>query len=129
MSIRYVNVDCILHSDNVLSEAIDFLRSNVFCLWEEVSVDSRSFGLETNLVNSEIPEEDISEFVRLFESLPPDLRRLIDLCTEKTFDIGFEGGVSENVLDTTLSASMIEKIHEFGFSVPIRIYPAAEEHK
>ena len=125
MSIRYLNVDCILRSDYSLTAVMDFLRPQIYVLWEETNSDSSSVGIETNLMNSKNPEEDILEFVKLFESLSPYLRQLINGCNEKIFDIGFEGGNSGQVLDVTLRPSTIQKIHELGFSVHIRIYPEA----
>jgi hypothetical protein len=129
MSVRYLNVDCILRSDYSLADAIDLLRPQIFVLWEEINSDRSSVGIETNLTNSKNPEEDILEFVKLFESLSPHLRQLINGCNEKIFDIGFEGSDFGNVLDVTLRPSTIQKIHELGFSVNIRIYPAEQSDK
>ena len=92
MNARYLNVDCVFRADYSLSGAIDFLRPQIFVLWEEISSDRSSVGIETNLMNSQNPEEDILEFVKLFESLSPHSRQLINNCNEKIFDIGFEGG-------------------------------------
>ena len=123
MSIRYLNIDCILRADYSLKALIDQLRPHIFILWEEINNDSSSVGIETTLTNSDKPEDDILEFVNLFERLAPDLRQLLNDCKEKVFDMGFEGGNSGNVLDTTLSPSTIQKISDLAFSLNIRIYP------
>jgi hypothetical protein len=123
MSIRYLNLDCILRADYSLKTVIDQLRPHIFVLWEEINNDSSSVGIETTLVNSNKPEEDILEFINLFEGLAPDLLKLLKGCKEKIFDMGFEGGNSGNTLDTTLCPSTIQKISDLGFSLNIRIYP------
>jgi hypothetical protein len=123
MSIRYLNIDCILRADYSLKAVIDQLRPHIFILWEEINNDSSSVGIETTLLNSNKPEDDILEFVNLFERLAPDLRQLLNGCKEKVFDMGFEGGNSGNTLETTLCSSTIQKISDLGFSLHIRIYP------
>lgn len=127
MGARYLNVDCILRSDRKLDDLVEFLDADVFYLWSESSEVGSYVGIETNLINTEDPEQDISEFIRLFDSLPPALLQLLNGCSERVFDIGFEveGGVG--VLDTRLSESVIGGIHKFGFSVGIRVYPSVSE--
>ena len=123
MSIRYLNVDCILRADYSLKTVVDQLRPHIFILWEEINNECSSVGIETTLLNSNKPEDDILEFVNLFERLAPDMRKLINGCKEKIFDIGFEGGNSGNVLETKLSLSTIQKISDLAFLLNIRIYP------
>jgi hypothetical protein len=123
MSIRYLNVDCVLRADYSLKTVLDQLRPHIFILWEEINSDSSSVGIETTLINSNKPEDDILEFINLFEGLAPDLRQLLNGCKEKIFDMGFEGGNSGNVLETTLCLSTIQKISDLAFSLNIRIYP------
>lgn len=123
MSIRYLNTDCILRADYSLQALIDQLRPHIFILCEEINNESSSVGIETTLMNSQKPEVDILEFVNLFEKLAPDLRQLLVGCKEKVFDMGFECANSGSVLDTTLSASTIQKISNLAFALNIRIYP------
>jgi hypothetical protein len=123
MSIRYLNVDCILCADYSLKTVLDQLRPHIFILWEEINSDSSSVGIETMLINSNKPEDDILEFINLVEGLAPDLRQLLNGCKEKIFDVGFEGSNSGNVLETTLCLSTIQKISDLAFSLNIRIYP------
>jgi galactokinase/mevalonate kinase-like predicted kinase len=123
MSIRYLNTDCILKADYSLKAITDQLRQHIFILWEEINKDSSSVGMETMLLNTKKPEDDILEYINLFEKLAPDLRQLLDDCKEKSFDVGFEGGNSGDALDTSLSQSTIQKISDLAFSLNIRIYP------
>jgi len=126
MSARYLNVDCILQSNHSLDELIAFLDDNIFLLWSESSEAGFRAGIETNLINTQSPDQDISEFLRLFNSLPQHLLQLLIECEEKVFDIGFEINEEGEAFDTHLDASTIGDIHRLGFSVSIRIYPLIE---
>lgn len=118
---RYLNVDCILRSEKSLAKSLSSLKDDVFILWDE-SLNGGSFiGLETNLVDTSGPEEDIAEFLRLFDS--PSLLEALSKCQEKTFDIGFESGDSGDLVDVIISSDIVNKISELGFSIKIRIYP------
>lgn len=123
MSARYLNVDCILRSDHSLENLINFLKNDVFVLWDELSEDGNNVGFETNLINTSGPEEDISEFLRLFDSLPLSLLQLLNDCREKIFDIGFESGTFGDPVNAHLSTAVMSKLCQLGFSVGIRIYP------
>lgn len=127
MSARYLNVDCILKSDHSLEDLRNFLKNDVFVLWDELSEDGNSVGFETNLINTNGPEEDISEFLRLFDSLPLSLLQLLNHCREKIFDIGFECETFGDAANAHLSAAVIGKLGQLGFAVGIRIYPIAIE--
>lgn len=118
---RYLNVDCILRSDGDLSRLVSTLKEDVFVLWNEPSNDGSYVGLETNLVNTNGPDEDISEFIRLFELR--SLHNELNLCQEKIFDIGFESGDIGDPIDVKLDNELIRRISELGFSLKIRVYP------
>jgi hypothetical protein len=125
MSARYLNVDCILKSDHSLEDLRNFLKNDVFVLWDELSEEGNSFGFETNLFNTNAPEEDISEFLRLFDLLPLSLLQLLNGCREKIFDIGFESDTFGYAANAHLSAAVISKLGQLGFSIGIRIYSIA----
>ena len=118
---RYLNVDCILRSKHNLSELLSFLKDDVFLLWNEPSSGGSFVGFETNIVNTSGPEEDITEFLRLF-----DLHSSVEVlgeCESKVFDIGFESGDSGEAVDIIICHDVVNKISELGFSINIRVYP------
>lgn len=122
---RYLNVDCILRSKKSLSKFLSSLKDDVFILWNE-QVNGGSFiGFETNLPNTSGPEEDIVEFLRLFDA--PSLLEALSKCQEKIFDIGFESGDSGDLVDVIISSPIMNKISELGFSIKIRVYPVPHE--
>ena len=85
-------MDCILRSKHSLTELLSYLDNEIFILWNDSDTDISSIGFETKLLNTKSPEEDISKFLSLFESLPPALSKLLKTCDEKILDIGFESG-------------------------------------
>ena len=119
--VRYLNVDCILRSDVSLVDFLSYLKSDVFVLWDEPSGGGSFIGFETNLVDTSGPEEDIAEFLRLFE--PPKLKEALIKCKEKSFDIGFESGDFGDPINLNISPDIVSKISELGFSINIRVYP------
>ena len=120
-SARYLNVDCILRSENSLTELLALLKDNTFLLWDQPSGNGSFVGFETNLVGTNGPEEDIAEFIRLFDS--PPILEIINTCQEKVFDIGFESGDAGDPVDVALNPELVNKISHLGFSIKIRVYP------
>ncbi len=124
-SVRYLNVDCILRSENSLSDFLSLLEDDIFILWNEPNKNGSFVGFETNLVNTNGPGEEISEFKRLFET--PFLLEAINKCQERVFDIGFESGDVGNPVDVAINPEMINRISQLGFSIKIRVYPVPPE--
>ena len=121
---RYLNVDCILRSDKSLAKLLSSLKDDVYVLWNQPFDNGSFVGIETNLVKTSGPEEDIAEFIRLFDSASvlDDLSK----CQEKIFDVGFESGDSGDPLNVIISADLVNKISELGFSIKIRVYPVPQ---
>lgn len=123
MEPRYLNVDCILRSNEDLTPLVKCIEPKVLFLWREFS-DSTSFiGFETTLINTRGPDEDILELFRLFDSLPEPVIKLLNNSHEKVLDIGFESGNSGDPTNVCLSADVIARIYNYGFSINIRVYP------
>lgn len=127
--IRYLNVDCILTSEEQLSELVTFLNNEVTLLWNESSNGAYSVGFETKLINTQNPEEDISKFLSILKALPSHLAKLVQNCSEKTFDVGFESGNTAEALDSKIDAIVIADVAKLGFAINIRIYPLFESAK
>lgn len=124
MEPRYLNVDCVLGSEEPLGALIDHVKPDVFLLWSNLSSPMETAGFETKLANTKGPGEDIAEFLRIFEALPPDLKQMLIRCTEKRMDVGFESGESGDPINVPLTAALLERLAELGFELSIRIYPA-----
>lgn len=127
MSARYLNVDCILRSEENLAELKKYLEKDVFFLWDEFDGNSSHIGFETNLVDTKDPEQDILEFLKIFDAAPHSVQKLITECNERVFDIGFESGFSGDPINTGISSSTVQRMAKLGFSIGIRIYPVPDE--
>lgn len=121
---RYLNVDCVLRSNETLSALVSTLEDDVFMLWNESSNDGSFVGFETNLVDTSGPEEDICEFLRIFES--HSLGQNLAKCQERVFDIGFESGDFGGPVDVIISPNTVKRICDLGFSIKIRVYPISQ---
>lgn len=128
MSVRYLTVDCVLKSTDDLSAIQEQLQDEIFLLWNKTTETYGYLGFETKLCSTDNPEQDITEFIRMFKTLPENMRKLLDDCHTKIFDIGFE--VEEEwtgpPVDFELDSSLIKNIFSLDFKVNIRIYPLAE---
>ena len=122
---RYLNVDCILRSEKDLSGLLSSLKDSIFMLWDAPFNDGNFVGFETNLVDTSGPEEDIAEFLKLFDT--PSALEALSKCHEKAFDIGFESGDSSDPVDVIISSDIVSKISQLGFSIKIRVYPIPQE--
>lgn len=127
MSAQYLNVDCIMKSRFILDDLITSLGKDVFVVWSSYEDMEHAICLETNLLRTEHPAEDIAEFLRLFSELPIEKLQCLNNCHEKRFDIGFESDTEGEALDTTIESGLIGRIHNLGFSISIRIYPKGKE--
>ena len=81
---RYLNVDCILRSEKSLSGLVESLKEDIFVLWNESFNNGSFIGFETSLIDTKGPEDDVVEFLRLFDtcSVLDDL----STCDEKVFE-------------------------------------------
>ncbi len=105
-----------------MTSLLSYLEEKVFLLWNESADDGYSLGLETNLLNTQGPQEDIVAFLELFEALPDELMQQLMSCTSKIFDIGFDGGEQGLSMDAVLEPSVIARVARFGFGISVRIY-------
>lgn len=123
MEARYLNVDLLIKSDSNLTALAEFFEDKAFFLWKELNDSQSSLGLETNLVNTSSPEEDISEFLNLIESMPPELLSLWTNSKEKIMDIGYQFGTMTMPIDSFLSSKTVQRLAQLGCAINIRIYP------
>lgn len=127
MEPRYLNVDCILGSQEALGALLDALKPDVFLLWSDLSGPRQSAGFETKLQATKGPQEDIAEFLRILEALPIDLREMLARCHEKRMDIGFESGQSGDPLNVSIPGKLLHRLTSLGFELSIRIYPSTPD--
>jgi len=123
---RYLNVDFLVEADFDLSSVIEALRKEVTFLWDETSLQSSSFGIESNLTNAKTPEEDILELLRILENLPIKQKKLLQDSQKKVFDIGLECGTLFVPIDAKISVKTVQRIAQLECYINIKLYPWVE---
>jgi len=120
---RYLNVDLMIESESDLSAFVKHCNGKVVVLWNELTENLYSIGLETNHLDSSGPEEDIIELLEFIELMPSELQHLWKNCSKKVMDIGYECGTTIDTLDSLISANTLQKMAKAGCAINIRIYP------
>lgn len=62
-------------------------------------------------------------FLDLIDGLSTNEKALWKLCTSRTFDYGFDGGLEENPLQTNLELAYLTRIVKLGIQIRITVYP------
>jgi hypothetical protein len=123
---RYLNVDLVVEADFDLSPIIAMLKGKVLFLWDKTSPELSTFGVESNLTDSESPEEDIVELLQILEKLPDEQKKMLSASKKKVIDIGFECGTIDTAIDMEISVDSIHRMSKFGCLINIRLYPWVE---
>ncbi len=124
---RYLNVDFLVEANFDLSPLIEILKEETTLLWAKTSDESSSFGIESNLIDTKSPEEDILELLFILEKLPGELKEILNKSHKKVFDIGFECGRLEKPLNALLSSVILRRINKLNCNINIKIYPWIEK--
>jgi hypothetical protein len=122
MEARYLNIDLIIESDSDITALSSYFEGKVFFLWNKTN----SIGLETNLIDTTQPEEDMLELLNFIEALPSDLKIMWDNCKKKVMDIGYECGTMEVPIDSFIKSETIKRLAKLNCAINIRIYPSVE---
>jgi len=125
-SIRYLNLDVELESENDLTALVEHLGEEIFVLCNEqlesifyTSFEPKYFEEEKNN-----PENHTRHILGLLEKLPGSLREMWNECNSKIFDFGFDSGFAPGPFHADLSPESLQGISAIGANVRITIYPA-----
>lgn len=121
----YLNTDCIIASQHDLSELLSEIEDRVFVLLHRFDAQKGScLEFETNLFDTQSPEQDIVEFLDIFAHLSPTNMMRLKQSQQKVFDIGFESASQgAGIVDYRLDSQLMRLIADYGFAINIRIYP------
>jgi len=122
MEARYLTIDLIIESDSDITALSSYFEGKVFFLWNKTN----SFGLETNLIDTTQPEEDMLELLNFIEVLPSDLKIMWDNCKKKVMDIGYECGSMALPIDSLISSDTVQRLARLNCAINIRLYPSVE---
>ena len=116
----FINVDLELHSEEALLTIVEELKGKIIILTNDY------IGSEYNLVfecsvNNNDPVPVIEKFINLLNSLSKKSKILLNKCSRKIFDIGYDSG-EEGFISNCIPCSLLSKIVDLGFEMKITVY-------
>jgi hypothetical protein len=124
-SIRYLNLDIELESENDLTPLVEHLGEEVFvlCNKQVESIFYTSFEPKYFEEEENTPENHTRHILGLLDNLPDSLREMWNKCRSKIFDFGFDSGFAPCPFYTDLDPESLQRIAALGASVRFTIYP------
>lgn len=132
MNSRYLNTDLDIESLEDLSPLIKVLKRKCDLLHGEkdeeglwrVSIEARNSGF----VGSEghDPEADISEILKVIESLRDEIQKLLLGAKKFEFNIGWQSSEERPVGVLSLSKELLGRVSDIGATMTVTIYPSNE---
>ncbi|OOG44753.1 hypothetical protein B0B52_06505 [Polaromonas sp. A23] len=121
----FINLDLELESSSDLGVLEEELRRNAFVLHSgpvdagfKLSVEPLIGGaLSTN------PAACTDHFLSTLEALSPEGAALLQSCTSRVFDYGFDGGLEANPSHTDLNRTRLARMVALGIDLRITTYP------
>ena len=128
---EFLNLDLELTSIVDLNPLVAHFGNNVFVLINEENENGYFLCLEPIIEGtlSDNIENCINHFIQLVSELPNELIEIWNSCTLRVFDFGFDGGLEELPLHTTITAESLNKIVHINAEIRITIYPFRENQE
>ena len=122
MNTKHLNTDLDIESSQDLTPIIEHFGEDVIVLYhgEAKEMIRASFEL-SGIIDG--PDEIISHFCMLAESLTGQARKLWDNAFRKVFDIGYRAGDFPSSFNSEIRSETIERIAAIGASIAVTIYP------
>ena len=102
--IRYLNTDLELISETDVSPLVDVFESSGVGLLHLTRGDNSWHASLETAQQYDDPETTIAQMLTVMESLDDSLRAIWYGCTQREFDIGYEGGQAPRSFKQTLSS-------------------------
>ncbi len=124
-SIRYLNLDVELESENDLTPLVEHLGEEIFvlCNQQVKTIFYTSFEPKYFEEGQNNPENHTRHILGLLDKLPDSLREMWNKCSSKIFDFGFDSGFAPCPFHADLSPESLQGISAIGANVRISIYP------
>jgi len=120
----FINLDLELSSAVDLTDLATHWSKQAFILFHGET--GTEYKLVAELIDSAMGEDALActeRFLRLISALPPALLGLWHQCSSRVFDYGFDGGLEDPPLQTTLSSAVLLRMAELGIDLRITVYP------
>lgn len=122
--VAYLNIDLDLYS----TQEPVLLRQAFGEGYTVMCDEAHDSGFLLTLEGSSLahPDSCLEAFCSRVEAFDADTRAEWDACRRRVFDIGFESGSGELVLQATLQPDTLARLAALGAAVTITIYPQAD---
>ena len=120
--IQFLNVDLELESKQDISALVNDLQKNAVVLHYDKDDYRQLARIEAN-VNVSSPDKAINHLCELIESCSKGALKQWLSCSKRTFDLGFNSGVSPKCYSQALHVDTLLRISAIGAGIEITIYP------
>jgi len=120
--IQFLNVDLELESKHDISVLVADLKKNATVLHYDKDEYRQLTRIEASGEIS-TPDKAINHLCELIESCSRNALKQWLSCSRRTFDIGFESGMSPKCFNQALHADTLLRISAIGAGMEITIYP------
>lgn len=120
--IQFLNVDLELESKQDISTLVADLKKHATVLHYDKDEYRQLARIEASAEISS-PDKAINHICELIESCSRNALKQWLSCSRRTFDIGFESGISPKCFNQALQADTLLRISAIGAGIEITIYP------
>lgn len=128
-SIRYINTDLVICSSRDLTPlSVAFEAAGVWVMHTTLGNDGRwwaSMEVDKNEDNFQSADENIQEFMRIVELLPPHIRVMWDQCDQRVLDIGYDCGIRPWAFTQRLELETLQRVVSARCEIKWTLYPPA----
>lgn len=131
-TLRYINTDLLLTAPFDLATLATVLapeNAPISCLhvgYNEKTGYQASFEAFDVDGNHGTPEESMTVLLDAIERLPQALQSMWRACSNKTFDMGYNSGVTPRPITHALSLHTLARMQSLGIDVSVTVYPISQ---
>lgn len=129
-TIQYLNTDLDLTSrEDLTALAAALSTRGMHCLMEPThGQDGLWYATFETDESYREPEPNIAAIVAILESLEAPLRQVLDGCTIREFNTGYDCGSKPWAFNQALSADLLGRMANIGASLRLTLYPPTREN-
>ena len=127
-SIRYLNTDLDIESENDLTPIIEAFGEDVIVMHhgERHGLNIASFEISSYYRSA---NETIEYFCDLVENLSENERKIWNSCCSRTLDIGYECGSCNQSYHSEIRPDTIKRVADIGARLVVTIYSSSQEKR
>lgn len=122
MEIRYITTDLDFESHEDLSPIVKEIGERALPS-HNAWVNKKYYVVLAHPADYEKPEQTVESFCEILEGLSEESKKLLQRCSAKVLDIGFDSGEKPIPYHCQLPSELIDRLSVFGIGIVISIYP------